>query len=1260
MDMLKKIVTIVAALLMAGLVQAESEFTEQQANPLYLKKMPEKIWWNKDYKHRIPILVSETIGKVRSKAVIHFECDFQQKVNPKSIRIVTPWEEELPSQINPISDSKVEILFQAGLRKYQNRPFFIYFGNPVAKQTNYDSDLSMKQRANELIVRNEKIQVCFGTNHKRSAKINSLKITGSDVPNQLTERYTGVTWSGFDLGKYKFTEKPEIKDDGLFKKTIVYKAKELSIEYSIYSSSPRIDFKIISHGAKKVSTETKWIAGGGDAYDLFYYEGKKGPLYFKAGPDKITDIGDYPRKTLTKWMREGWAALDDKRVNETVGTFWNPQSLSRFQYYMQTINGGETFYINFSLDKPVVGSLVAINGNWKKFRNNYIDWKNSPVITLGKMQNYSRNIQAKVPDYVKDFTCGFKFSERREGTRVSEDYADRIVQNIRKLGGNSAKLNIYNIESIPLTKEQYEKFQKVYNKYYSGKWKRSSFPQYKKSMATDSYLQGLTKAAHKQGVAVRTWTRVTPLKHPKTSFYNDPEAVQFVFDIYKSMAKAGVDLLQTSCAGEWSSGYKKHKNNPDAWFAVDKGHVDFAKKLQKEMKKDYPDLPLNSMSSVDGWLPKLQFMDEKAQYLDTLENEFCPGMIPNMATLKYGIKRLQGFLGNDGGAVHHHFYYYVPNSLYRVSEMECPMIFGVKGFGHENLQNSYSDKELNEITADFYRLTNYTSLDKFLAKCTPYKFMGVLRDGNEVKNDIRKKRIAMFPGKYSLHEARCKNIISLKNIPTDLVCNRFFKVDMFDKYKIIFIPSTESLSDKTVKEISKYIKNGGVVIAEGKVADNKKFAKLAGIVKAGNTAHKTIINSIPMGAPFRVKAAGAKVFLRDTQKKPALFIRNIGKGKLIYSPYILSDDLANSAKKSNWLRKEIFTLVGNAPIVPPVKLANRMESSLLKNGNEYFFGVYNPAYETELKGNIGIDIPTANKQFVLNVKTGKKTPFNGKVNVDIPPLQTGFFIIGSAATTALPKTRSARILGGASPITGMKFINKKINAFDFTFTKQGKTKVVGVLYINNKKGRQSQAHGALEIYETLKDTFKNVKFKLLENLQNKTINGCDALIVPNMGTGLPFQLQQKWWERVADFANQGGGVMLIHHSIGVGEVGEPAFPSIGSWSGAYYPVHNFKIVNKHPIVKGLPLGTVFTDTCWDYDQIKLGEDAMLIAKGLRKDGIPTPALVAGKYGKGHVVVSGIGIGCGQKMIDGKLKSVGLRPTGGLKIILINAVKWMLK
>lgn len=132
----------------------------------------------------------------------------------------------------------------------------------------------------------------------------------------------------------------------------------------------------------------------------------------------------------------------------------------------------------------------------------------------------------------------------------------------------------------------------------------------------------------------------------------------------------------------------------------------------------------------------------------------------------------------------------------------------------------------------------------------------------------------------------------------------------------------------------------------------------------------------------------------------------------------------------------------------------------------------------------------------------------------------------------------------------------------------------------------------------------------------------------------------------------------MHHSMGIGSVGEPPFHSIGRWSGMYYPEHDFKIVSKHPADKGLRLGDVFHDECWDFDQIVPGENGVVLALGIRESGVPVPAWVVGEHGKGRVVISGVAIGAGGKRENGKYVKYEAPPKGNLGKILLNSVDWL--
>ncbi|MCX6984994.1 MAG: hypothetical protein NT118_09645, partial [Lentisphaerae bacterium] len=1093
---------------------------------------------------------------------------------------------------------------------------------------------------NFLDIYNEKIQVWLTADQKQSGKIRKLRIIGSPVSNQLTERNTGVSWAGFNLGEQaigetpiEISEKPVIKVSGPLKKMVEYSTKDFLIQYSVYSFSPRVDIRLISKGAETVKTVTKWVAGGDDAYDMFYYEGGNGPLQLKAGPDFMSDKNDvYPNLELTKWMKEGWAALSDGKANETVGCFFDRGAITYFNYYSQTINGGETFSINFKLKDPVTVALSAIKGNSDLFRAAYIEWKNPPIISLGSAQAYE-NITGKPPKVLSGFTRGYMFADDRDGMRFTDDFADHLVGNIRALGGNYAKFVLRNLSvfplSVPLSEKEYEDYGKIYKKYYNAEWTPIKFGKYDTDIpAANSYLCKLIEAAHRKGVAVSNWLFFCPFIYGREGYIRDAEFQDCMVDLYKRMASCNIDMLNIPVGregayvppeAEGAPVFLLGKADADAWFKYQKPYVELAERMRRELKKINPDVTLNTLCSFDGVVDREMFMDEKAPFLDTGEIELCPGMTPDMPRLKYGVKKMHGVFGNDGRSIQHHFY----------------------------------------ITGDFYRLTDYTGLGNFIAGAIPYKFMAVFRDSDAFKDDIRNKKTSFaFSAEMGEQDARCKQLAVIKNIPLDVIFNRFFKAEELRKYKLIFIPSDRVFSNECEKELEKYVQDGGCVISEGNTVDNNLFAKFAGVKKVNDNSVKADISGIPMKASVSVTAEGAEVLTSDSKGSPAIFIIARGKGKVIYSPYILTDDIINSREKEFFIRGLITKLAGAGPVIPAENNQIPFDSSLLVNGNEYFLGVYNSSTKpllTELK----LDIPKAANFFLLNVKTGKRTPFTGAFKTDIDPLQTGFYIIGSDKTTEIPELQKAVLNGGSSSSAGMKFREIMSDSFSFEFTPDGKPKTLGILHITDTGGPASQAYGAEAIFNSLKNALQNVNVKYLENLEEKTINGCDAVIVPNMGIDMPSQLKRNWPDILAMFARQGGGVMVIHHAIGVGDVGAPPFPSIGKWSGNYYAVNDFSVSKEHPVTEGMKIDEVFHDNCWDYDQVEPGEDGKVLALGLRKDGIPTPALVAGKVGKGNVIVSGIGIGSGGKMENGKYVKFEADPEGGIKKILMNSVKWML-
>lgn len=94
-------------------------------NAAYLTSMAERPWWNKAWTRRAPLLVSSSAAVARAAQIVDVTVDFGEKVNPDEVRLVTPWETEVPVVCEAKEGTKVELLFKAPFRIQENKPFLV-------------------------------------------------------------------------------------------------------------------------------------------------------------------------------------------------------------------------------------------------------------------------------------------------------------------------------------------------------------------------------------------------------------------------------------------------------------------------------------------------------------------------------------------------------------------------------------------------------------------------------------------------------------------------------------------------------------------------------------------------------------------------------------------------------------------------------------------------------------------------------------------------------------------------------------------------------------------------------------------------------------------------------------------------------------------------------------------------------------------------------------------------------------------------------
>ena len=1247
--------TLFSALLTTN---AEDNYRKEEAKSVYLKGVADKPCFDKLYQSRIPVLVSEPVGKARKNAVIDFELSLPSQDVLTCFKVVSAEGAEIPSQVIN-SGNKTEIVFLTDLRKYEQKPFLIYCGKAAVTQdsvqTARPSDLRLDETDKFYIIGNDKIEADIWRQTDRLGKINRIHIRGADCPNELSELSSGGAWYGhatnanettffFKPRPYRSTAKLTV--NGPLKKTIEIAGKDYIVRYSFYSFSGRIDYEIVPGTAKKVGVKTAWLVGGYSALDKIFYEGSNGAKMLDGERNEILDSNDfYPRYNLREWLKEGWIAIEDASGEVTAGEFFDIGSLEKCEFLSQGMNSGESITLGFALSRPVRGALVALKGSRLRFRNEYIEWKNPPEIYVGEPQKFN-DMETRVPGFVRDVTCSYKteIHPLRDANRNDSDSAVELIKTVKRFGANAIKLDIQRRYVFPISAERLN----------------AESPEFKTEYEKQkNYVQEICAAAHKEGLAVQFWwTGLAREVWQKNLPFNDNK-MQIQLEDYLNLAGAGIDLICLETGGEFHCPDGFTGNYGAKELEKEKEFNKWTELFSKKIKDKFPAMPVEILCSGSGSLRRYVDIENKAPFIDTLQTEIVVKMTPNLTDIKYGTRYPLGVFGNDGRAIQHHFYYYSPHESYATGTMALPLMFGVKSFCSESISNRMNNSELVEITADFYRFIDRTDLKKIAAKTAPFKFAGILRDRDAFKNDIIKCNFKTLPDKMSAYESSCKEISSLKNIPFDIIDNRFCTLPELEKYKLIVIPSDPVLSDNLASEIVKYVKNGGCLITENETVRNGILAEALGVrleKDSVNSSHSVNIKggseiANKFSSAVEVSKVCARVVGYDSSGQSAIFIHEFGKGKTLYSKYTLSENLISDKEKGMFYKSLIKNLIGQLPWEIPCEFDNLVDSSVLLAGNEFILGVYNPGSKPAAF-KIKMNFPVKKDSYILDLRKSVRSEFGGEACVDIPAGCVGFYIVGSEKTTSVPVMKRLPNYGGAASVSGMKFAENR-GGFKYDLPKQG-GKVIGVFKAGSVG---SQNYGSTGIYDCLSGAdLKDIKIKYLNDLKESTLNNCNVVIIPNMGFQLPVNLDENWYKSIKAFVEAGGNVMLIHHAVGV-DVAPPVFPEIGAPDGTYGS-KAMTITKQHPVTQDIKDAPV-QDIAWGFLGIQPGNDGIVLARGCADGKLLSPVLVAGKVGKGNVVLSGICFGAAGKTENGKYVKYEVQPESNLKKIFLNSVNWML-
>ena len=1005
---MKKILVCAYCLLVAGvLLAAPKSYLDVPmsgvTNVAYMLSMSERPWWNEAWGRRAPILVSSRSDEPMENAVIDCIVDFGEAVNPDEVRVVTPWESEVPCIAEQADGQTIRLLFKTALRIRENKPFLVYWGNSTAKAPKVRSLMTLETADDEIRISNGAIDVTFDNSRRTGGLLKSIRALGSRASNNLLERATGYAYAGFGLSTgrmpLEWPTPAAVVSDNAFKKTVRFENAKLVVDYTLYADQPCLEYAYrIKSGDAQVEASISWACGGGTAYDDLVYPGRScEPLKVIASLDHCSDCIPQPHYSLGKWIGEGWYAICDRRSHDVVGHVFDRSSLASFEYTSHGQAYGERANLCFrhangsKLARSGKGALYAGIGEALDVRRAYRQRVNATVVFIGKAES-RREIAVKVPRLDHDFVADYNIGKGTGMGWVSGDplegceWAENICDHLRSFGANAVRTGGYGIQDLPISKSLYDR----YVKYHEDPMCRTAmrFPAWQDGAFTGQKLREHCDAAHKRGMAVGVWKSFVSNWHWNEDVYFRPETYELECELEMLYAQCGADVMYNGPAASESpmlpAAWRRERGtsywkweNPRDYFRLQEKRIEGLRRFYRKAKARYPELPVMTIHSENGQLAREMMSADAYDCFDSLYCELLPVWDDPklLAHTKHGAKRLRALVDNaPGRTMFHHFFYWDANHEHRVNELEVPFICGINGFSHENLTYGNFNREIMQVSADFYRFCEYTRLGEKVAKMAPVKNLAVFRDARAYEEDIVAGRCRKPYPYQAQQDGRVNAFAEIRNLSYDVVINPFFTAKSLAKYNVVYIPEDVAFSKELADELVAYVKAGGGAIVEG--ATVEKAERLRG--------------------------------LKDG------VVEKIGKGKMLWLRECLTDRVAKRERKA-WaeMRARLASVGGVEPFT--VTGAEGLDGILQSGAEGLFLGVYNWNGKAET-GKVVLDRSTisicpSKSLFVLDVKSGVRVAYTNGFEITVGPQQCGYYLVGDDAFTALPAAKIATWCG---------------------------------------------------------------------------------------------------------------------------------------------------------------------------------------------------------------------------------------------------------
>lgn len=1253
-------------------------------NPLYLANAKNKPWHLKDRSMRIPVMLTETVGLDRKEYCATFKVP--ENADPASIDARDANGFKIPYQV-----SNGEIIMQTHLPSYMRKVYFIYFNLGKAENSRNaraeGSQAQAKLTDNGYLIENDNLKITLS---KNSPTFTRFIIKGGLGNNEVAEfgKYMGSVLSNSIRKQdgYKLL-KTEITENGPLRASIKYEFdKGRSIVYRIMAGSRLINEE--TNWNKTISRRMHWAPFGDTVSDTFYYRAADGvkSFLFARGPFAS------PRKA----MSEGWYAIEDKR-GESVGEFFELENTPGLSIY------GHSYGLYATTSNRGKGVLrrafTAINGDWKDVRREYVGWRNPAIIAMGEAQKKSDS-KPEVPVLGKNsFRLFYPCPSRYLGNvkdNSEQEIAQKILRQCMEMGANYVALS-------------------AYYPFWDTKLYDIKTPQYR------NFLKPLVKEAHENGVGVYVnFVHDSALICPAGVKQEERCMIKYhdrFIKTYQELARNDVDGISLSdegylaiCPEEEKKAFEARtkfkyedalKGVKGRTFYIDNPATAELALVRMEMFNEHKRAMSKAIREIDknviisrlfspnnhSGISHFDDIETDSEYFTCASTDLYS---TDVSMTKFMTQWVRAIGGNvrERSPIDFTGCIYEPDAMWQ-NQLQHLFSGGINFIHFAGGFNVGYPRTVYEVTR-FYNWLDYTRLGDIMAQAVPEKYMAVLWDREAFKESVRRGERSNGTAAPVFYERPIENIIRKADTRADILLAKYFtRQEFLNQYKIAVIPSGHKMSPGVADAVRKYVQNGGNAIISGESLQTPKIQELTGATVKGKSK---LLNLEPEGVngyeasvastlPTEVISAeikGAKLILKDKSSGiPIASVKQVGKGKVI----------------------SVFAVNGYARLIPemaeylagfvPVRLGGKGAKDVFWNifqGKGYrVVALCNTSAIDSADISLEISPEPAAGIKIVDFWTGEMRSWQKPFKVSLSPKELKFLYVADNKKFELPKFTILPSSSCAALSTGgMKFLKDDLEAAASEVEKEPGKIYVGVFVgEGEKKGRRFEK-GSKAIIETLTGK-PDLKIEKLKSLKYSAIKHCDAVIVPNIGhPDVPLNLNKDWIQSIRRYVSNGGGVMLCHHAIGWEKLGGTVFPELGKIA-KFIEIQEMKTVSSHPAITGesiakkyaklvkdpafadeytasfMKQGDSFRSSFVDYMAIEPRKGAEVIVKSVydpdKKQGNDA-VIVAGKYGKGKVLLCGISIGCKvYKNKQGKWEEESFI-TPGEKKIITNAAYWL--